>query len=219
MAKFEIIEDEGVSFVKTTLDNETINAERGALSYLTGDVKIDARLPSIGGTIKRMLAEQSIIWPSFSGTGEVILESSVGGFELFEINDTSWILERGVYWTSEGSIDLSLHRESVLTSLFTGEGFIGLSTRISGTGKVILKTRGPVKIISLNDERLVADGRYVLARSAELSYKIKRASSSFLASWLSGERRLRVFEGTGKILLSSYPYWRYMLLERKKEDN
>ena len=212
MAQFEIIEDQGVSFVKATLHNETIQAQRGALCYLTGSVNIDARLPGIGDTIKRALAEQTIIWPSFSGTGEVFLESSPGGFELFEINDTSWMLERGAYWASEGSIKLGLHRETVLTSLFSGEGMIALSTKVSGTGKIILKTRGPVEMITLKDERVVADGRYVLARTEGLKYRVRRAARSPIVSLLSGERRLRVFEGTGKLLLSSYPYWRYLLL-------
>jgi len=37
-----------VSFVKITLDNETVRAERGALCYLFGDIAIDAPVPSIG---------------------------------------------------------------------------------------------------------------------------------------------------------------------------
>jgi len=45
-----------------------------------------------------------------------------------------------------------------------------------------------------------------------ITYKIKRAAINPITSLLSGERRLRVYEGTGKILLSSYPYWRYLLL-------
>ena len=31
MALFDVIDDQGVSFVKITLDNETVRAERGAL--------------------------------------------------------------------------------------------------------------------------------------------------------------------------------------------
>jgi uncharacterized protein (AIM24 family) len=64
----------------------------------------------------------------------------------------------------------------------------------------------------LKDERVVADGRYVLARTEGLKYRVRRAARSPIVSLLSGERRLRVFEGTGKVLLSSYPYWRYLLL-------
>ena len=48
MALFEVIDVEGVSFVKITLDNETVRAERGALCYLFGDIAIDAPVPSIG---------------------------------------------------------------------------------------------------------------------------------------------------------------------------
>ncbi len=212
MAKFEVIEDQGVSFVKATLEDETIRAERGALCYLNGDVRIDARLPSIGGTIRRLLAEQSLIWPSYTGTGEVYLEASVGGFEIFEMDESSWILERGAYWASEGDVSLSMFRETIMTSLFTGEGIISLSTRVSGSGKIVLKTRGPVQMINLSNERLVADGKYVLARTEGISYRVRRAARSPIASMLSGERRLRVFEGTGRVLLSSYPYWRYLLL-------
>ena len=212
MATFEVIEDQGVSFVKATLNNETIQAERGALCYLNGDIRIDAKLPSIGGTVRRLLAEQSLIWPSYSGTGEVYLEASVSGFEIFELDESSWILERGVYWASEGDVALRMFRETVMTSLWSGEGIISLSTRVSGSGKIVLKTRGPVQVINLNNERLVADGKYVLARTESVSYRVRRAARSPLASILSGERRLRVFEGTGRVLLSSYPYWRYLLL-------
>jgi len=64
----------------------------------------------------------------------------------------------------------------------------------------------------LGNQRLVADGKYVLARTEGVSYRVRRAARSPLAAILSGERRLRVFEGNGQVLLSSYPYWRYLLL-------
>ena len=51
MAQFEIIDDQGVSFVKVSLDDEIIRAERGALNYLRCDIKIDARLPPVSGSI------------------------------------------------------------------------------------------------------------------------------------------------------------------------
>jgi uncharacterized protein (AIM24 family) len=212
VATFEVVEDQGVSFVKATLHDETIQAQRGALCYLTGNIRIHAKLPSLGGTIRRLLAEQSLIWPTYTGTGEVYLEASVGGFEIFELDESSWILERGVYWASEGDVKLRMFRETVMTSLWTGEGIISLSTRVSGSGRIVLKTRGPVQVINLNNERLVADGKYVLARTEGVSYRVRRAARSPLASILSGERRLRVFEGNGRVLLSSYPYWRYLLL-------
>jgi uncharacterized protein (AIM24 family) len=215
MAQFEVIEDQGVSFVKATLNKETIRAERGAFCYLFGDIEIDARLPSVGRAITSLLAEQSSIRPTYSGSGVVYLEGSVGGFEVFEMDASTWILERGAYWASEGDLTVSVFREKVLTSLLTGEGVILLHTKVSGSGKVVLKTNGPIEFIDLKNERLVADGSYVLARTEGISYRTMRPARSTLASLLSGERRLRVYEGTGRVLLSSYPYWRYLLMNGK----
>jgi uncharacterized protein (AIM24 family) len=212
MAQFEIIEDQGVSFVKVTLDDEMIRAERGALNYLRGAIKINARLPPVSGIIKRLLAEQSVIRPRYTGTGEVFLESYIGGYHLFDLDDTPWILEKGAYWASDGKVDLSVFRETVMTSLYSGEGFVALQTRVSGQGKVVLRSRGPVQELELNDDRLVADGRCVLARTEGIKYRVRRGDQSFITSLLSGERRLRVFTGTGRLLMSPYPYWRYKLL-------
>ena len=68
---------------------------------------------------------------------------------------------------------------------------------------IVLRTRGPIEVITLNEERVVADGRYVLARTEGLKYRVRRAARSPIVSLLSGERRLRVYEGKGKVLLSS----------------
>lgn len=211
MAEFAVIDDEGVSFVKVTLNDETVRAESGALCYFYGDIEVDARVPSLGRVVRNVLAEQSVVRPSYTGTGTLYLESSVGGFEVFEMDGNTWILEPGVYWASEEDVTLKFFREQVMTSLLTGEGFIMLRTKVSGKGKIVLKTNGPVEVIELKDQRLATDGNYVLARTEGISYRIKRSTRSLVGSFLTGERRLRVYEGTGRLLLSSYPFWRQLL--------
>lgn len=211
MAHFEVVDDEGVSFVKISLHNETVRAESGALCYLFGDIAIDARIPSIGRAVRNALADQAVVRPTYSGTGVLYLESSVGGFQVFEMDGNTWILEPGAYWASEEDVSLSLFRERVVTSLLSGKGFVLLNTRVSGRGKVVLKTNGPIELIELKEQRLATDGNYVLARTEGISYRVTRPARSFVGSLLTGEHRLRVYEGTGRILLSSYPYWRQLL--------
>ena len=211
MAQFEVIDDEGVSFVKVTLNDETVRAESGALCYHFGEIEVDARVPSLGKAFKSFLAEQSVVRPTYTGTGVLYLESSVGGFQIFDMDGNTWILEPGAYWASEADVELDLFRERVMTSLLTGEGFILLRTKVSGSGRIVLKTDGPIEVIELKDQRLATDGDYVLARTDGISYRPKRSARSLVGSFLTGERRLRIYEGTGRILLSSYPYWRQML--------
>jgi uncharacterized protein (AIM24 family) len=123
----------------------------------------------------------------------------------------SWILEPGVYWASEEDVAVNLFRERVMTPLLIAEGFILLRTKLSGSGKVVLRANGPTEVIELTDERLATDGHYVLARTEGITYRVKRSARTLFGSFLMGERRLRVYEGSGRMLLSSYPYWRQLL--------
>jgi len=145
MAQFEVVESEGMHWVKINLRDESVRAEAGALSYMSGDIVVDARLPSVRGAMASVFADESFIRPTYSGTGEINLEGVLGGFHVLELNDEAWILESGAYWASDGSIDVSIFRERVSTAFWTGEGFVQFRTKVSGTGKVIVRTEGPLE--------------------------------------------------------------------------
>lgn len=213
MAVFKIGQIEGMRFVEAHLNHEMIRLESGAFCYMTGDIKVYSPfLPSVGGFITSVLADEAMHRPTYTGTGVITTESTLGGFHELVLNGESWILERGSYWASESNVHLSYHREKILTALYAGEGFIYLKTKLSGTGKVIVCTKGPTEIIQLEKGKpFVAEGKYVVCRTADVSYKIKRLTRNFMGRFTSGEKLVRVFEGTGKILLNPAHYWRYTL--------
>src|SRR5437016_1673648 len=109
MAQFEVVTLEGTRYIKAILKDESIRAEAGALCYYQGNIKMRSPLPSPMRVIKSALSSESSFRPSYTGTGEVYLESSPGGFYVFELNGGSWILEGGTYWASDGSVELSFH--------------------------------------------------------------------------------------------------------------
>jgi uncharacterized protein (AIM24 family) len=214
MATFEVHELEGSRYVDITLDNETVRAEAGALCCMTGNITLDSRLiPSIGGLIKSLLAEEAVYRPTYTGTGVVSLESSYGGFHVLELHDEAWILEKGTYWASEGSVEVTFHREKILTSLWAGEGLIYLQTKVRGNGKVVITSSGPIEEITLEaGKNFVAEGKYVVGRTAGVSFKLRRATKSFLGKYTAGEGLVRVYGGPGQILLNPAPYWRFRML-------
>ncbi|QEH35490.1 hypothetical protein OJF2_40420 [Aquisphaera giovannonii] len=221
MAEFRVHKLEGMQYVDIHLDNETARAEAGAFSYMTGEITMHSRLiPSIGGLIKSLLADEAVYRPTYTGTGVITLESSLGGFHILDLDGESWILERGTYWASEGSVEVSYHRERFLTSLYAGEGLIYLQTKVRGHGKVALTTRGPVEELTLErGKSLVAEGMYVIARTPDVSFKIRRPTKNFFGRYTSGEGWVRVYEGPGKVLLNPAPYWRYwMMVQRGDAD-
>lgn len=220
MAEFEIHELEGTRYVDVHLNHEMVRAESGALCYLQGDIAIHSgMMPSIGGFIKSLMADETVYRPTYTGTGIITLESSLGGFHMLDLRGESWILERGAYWASEGSVDLRFHRERTSTALWAGEGLVYLQTKVSGYGKVIVTTRGPVEEVVLTEgTKVAAEGKYVIARTADVTFKVRRATRNFFGAFTSGESMVRVYEGTGRILLNPSPYWRYRIFTERGKN-
>jgi uncharacterized protein (AIM24 family) len=212
MADFEICELEGMRWVQIRIRDETVRAEAGALSHMQGDIRVNVRLPSPLSALKSIISDEALVRPSYTGTGVINLESSMGGYHPFEVAGESWILENGAYWASEGGVTLGLHRERVWTSFWGGEGFIDYQTKVSGYGRVVLNAPGPVEEVTLKDERLMVEGKVVLARTEGVDY-LRRRVSALVPSLLSGEPVMRVYRGTGKALVCWTPYWNQYVID------
>lgn len=211
MAQFDIIEQEGLRLVKITLNNETVKAESGALYYMKGPITMESKAPSVGGFMKAMVTGETIFRPTYTGTGELFLEPSFGGFHVLELAGDEWILEDGAYWASEKDVEVDVHRDKAWTSLKSGEGFMNFQTKVKGRGKVVLNAQGPVQEVILKNDKLVVDGKYVIARPSTIQYTIERAAKSLLGSATSGEGLVSIYQGTGKLLMAPMPYWRQRL--------
>ena len=216
MARFDIIELEGMRFVQAHLEDESMHAEAGALSYMRGNIRVDASVPGLGRIIKCALSNESPVRPRYEGTGDVFLQSSFGGYYSLDVKGEPWILENGAYWASAGTVDLGLHREQAITSFWAGEGFIDYQTKLSGKGVAVLNADGPVEEVNLRDETLSVEGKLVIARTGGLRYRVRRPVRSLIGYWLSGEKMMRTYSGTGRLLVSHTPYWNQRMLDAVK---
>ena len=213
MAQFEVISTEGVNLVKTTLNNETVRTEAGALYYMRGAIAMESKAGSLGGMLKSMASGESVFRPTYTGTGELFLEPSFGGFHIFALNGEEWILERGAYWASDGNVAVDVYRDKAMTSLLSGKGFVNYQTKVSGQGQVVVVAQGDVEELELKNDRLVVDGTFVVARSGSLQYSVEKATKSLFGSMTSGEFLVSTFQGTGKVLIAPIPYWRMRMFQ------
>ena len=155
-----------------------MRAEAGALSHMQGDIKVTARLPSPLSALKSSDLERS------DGAADLHRnrdhQSRVLDGRLLPVRGRRRIsiLENGAYWASEGTVELRLHRERVWTSFWAGEGLIDYQTKVSGYGCVVLNAPGPVEEVTLKDERLMVEGKLVLARTEGLDYRMRRPTRS-----------------------------------------
>jgi len=193
MATFEIEESQSMRWVRIDLVDDDCRTERAALNHMKGAVTMTMPLPTPYAMWVSLFSAESVLRPRYVGTGSVFLDSTLGGYHV--CRDTPgerWILDTKCFWASDGEVSLRIHRERMLTALFAGEGLLWYKTALSGDGQVVL----------------VVDGPYVVAHTAGIRLAMRRPTKSLWSAWLAGQRRTFSYEGTGKLLLCTVPYWR-----------
>lgn len=204
MASFEVVEKQGLKMIRATIQNETIRAEAGALHYMIGPVQMDVAAPTAGGLLKAVASGESIIRPTYTGSGQVYFGPPIfGEYTMLDLQGHQWILDRGAYVCSDIGIEVGVWRNKALTGFFGGEGF--WQTLVQGTGKVVIKSGGPLEAINLVNDKLVVDGRFAVARTGNIDFAVQKASKGWLASAASGEGLVNVFQGTGQVLIAPVP--------------
>ncbi len=209
MATFKVEHTEGMRWVRVSLDDNDMRAERGALNHMVGALTMDVPLPTLKAWWVSLFSDESVVRPRYSGTGTVYLDSTLGGYHIMKLAaGDRWVLDTRCFLAGDGQVKLSIHREPMLTSFWAGEGLLWYKTALKGEGQVVLSVDGPVHEVELNDETLVTDGPFVIARTQGISMQLKRPAKNLISYWLSGQKRAYVYKGTGKLILCTVPYWR-----------
>lgn len=204
MARFEIVESELQKLVKVTLTGDQIRAEAGALHYYKGQIELEAKAPKAGNLLASFATGESLVRPTYRGTGEVFFGPPIfGDYVLLELQGETWILDQGAYVCSDMGIEVSAVRNKGAAALLGGEGVF--QTSVSGTGTVVVFAPGRVQRVDLNNDRLAVDGTFAVARTGQLTFRVEKPAASLVGSMASGEGLLSVFEGTGTVLLAPVP--------------
>lgn len=192
--------------VRITLNEGKIITEAGALHFLKGHITAENKIGK--GFMQRMassmLTDESFARPEYSGTGEVYLEPSFQHFLILEIDNDEVIVDKGLFYCCEPSIEVGVYRQSnISAALKGGEGWF--QTKLSGSGIAVLKTPVPAEEIiqlELNNERLQVDGNFALLRTGNIEFTVERSAKTFLGTVTSGEGMLQTFTGTGQVWLA-----------------
>eukprot|EP01119_Soliformovum_irregulare_P002579 TRINITY_DN12826_c0_g1_i1.p1 TRINITY_DN12826_c0_g1~~TRINITY_DN12826_c0_g1_i1.p1 ORF type:complete len:275 (-),score=75.39 TRINITY_DN12826_c0_g1_i1:24-848(-) len=199
--------------IRVTLNNGQMKAESGALHYKKGAIELDVKTGGVGGLLKKAVSsavtEESVFKPTYTGTGEVYLEPSWGYYMLVHLNNEEAIVDKGLYYASEGGIEVGAYRnKNVSSALFGGEGIY--QTRVKGTGWVVLTipvSPEEVQKFTLTNEKLSVDGTFAILRKGHVDFTVEKSTKSFFGSKASGEGLLQTFTGTGEVWLCPTLDW------------
>ena len=201
--KWMIRSREGVNYVEINLRHDAVRTESGAMRYMLGNIDMESRMPSVGGFLKAAFTGETVFKPTYRGTGKLVLEPSLFNYFKLVLEEEPMVLDQGAYWASDMSVEVSAYRNKAISALFSGEGWF--QTLVEGMGTVIVSTPGPVEIVDLEDDVLVVDGSFAVARSASLGFEVRKSTKSIFGSLTSGEGIVNTISGTGRVYLAPIP--------------
>jgi len=190
--------------VKIVLRDSHCRLEAGAMYYMRGNIEIEAKIGGFGKALGAIMTKETVVKPKYKGTGEIYLQPSYGYFALVYLNSEECAVENGMYYASEGTIDVSVVQQKTLaTGLFGGDGFF--QVLLKGTGWVVLHTPVPldeIQKVKLNNDKLVLDAHFALLRKGAIDYTIEKAAKGVWGTVISGEGLVHVYRGLGEVWIA-----------------
>lgn len=191
-------------------ENETLITEKGAMSWMSPNMKMETNAGGAGKALGRMFSGESMFqnrYTAMGGSGEIAFASSFPGciraMEISPGNDI--IVQKSAFLASESGIELSVFfSKKIGAGLFGGEGFI--MQRLSGTGTAFVEFDGHICEYNLEaGQSIIVDTGHIAAMDATCSMDIQTVSG--VKNILLGGEGLfnTIITGPGKVMLQTMP--------------
>lgn len=199
------------SVAKVTLDGgETLTSEVGAMIAMDPGITVQTSTQKKGGGgflkgLKRMLGGENLFINHFTAgapgqslyvgpqlLGDVIHHRLTGGTMI--VQGSSWM-------ASDADITIDASFQGVGKALFSGEGVFWV--KCQGSGDLLLNSFGAVYPVDVDGEYVVDTG-HIVAFEDTLQFRIGKAASSLIGSFLGGEGLVCKFSGQGRLYCQSH---------------
>jgi uncharacterized protein (TIGR00266 family) len=191
---------------KIVLDaGEGLTAEGGSMIAMSAGLSLDTRISRKegGGLLKglaRRLGGEGIFMNHYSagsGGGEVYLAPSLpGDMAVIELDGSRNLRVQNSSFLAHGEgVDMQIRWEG-FKNAFSGESMIWLD--LSGRGKAVINAFGMIYPVDVDGEYIVDTGN-IAAFEDSLNFKISKAGSSWVSSFMGGEGLVCRFEGKGRL--------------------
>lgn len=189
---------------------ETLITEKGAMSWMSPNMKMETNAGGFGKAIGRMFYGESIFLNRYSaqgGPGEIAFATSFpGSIKAYDIAPGREIVaQKSSFLASEAGVELSVFfQKKIGSGLFGGEGFI--MQKLSGHGTAFLEIDGSVVEYELGSgQSIIVDTGYLASMDATCSIEIVTVPG--LKNMVFGGEGVfnTVIHGPGKVLLQTMP--------------
>ena len=209
--KYRIVGEPLPAVLCTLAQGETMITERGSMSWMTPNMKMDTSTNGgLGKALGRMFAGDALFQNRYTaqgGPGEIAFAASFpGSIRAVEIRPgREIIVQKSAFLASEAGVQLSVFFQKKLgAGLFGGEGFI--MQRLSGNGVAFLEIDGHACEYTLEaGQSMIVDTGYLACMDASCSMEIVTVPG--VKNVLFGGEGLfnTVVRGPGRLVLQTMP--------------
>ena len=189
---------------------ETMITEKGAMSWMSPNMRMETRGGGIGKMFGRMFSGESMFvneYTAQNGPGMIAFASSFPGsiraFQITPGNDL--ICQKSAFLASEVGVELSMHFQKRLgAGFFGGEGLI--MQRLSGNGIAFIEIDCYVKEYDLGPgQQIIIDTGYLAAMSSTCSVDVVTVPG--VKNMLFGGEGIfnTVVTGPGRVYIQTMP--------------
>lgn len=190
--------------------NETMITEKGAMSWMSPNMKMETHGGGVGKMFGRMLSGESMFvntYTAVGGKGLIAFASSFpGDIVAMEITpDKPMVCQKSAFLASTSGVELSIFfQKRIGSGLFGGEGFI--MQKLSGNGVAFVEFDGSIKEYNLEaGQSIIVDTGYLAAMDATCSLEIQSVPG--LKNMMFGGEGVfnTVVKGPGRVFLQTMP--------------
>jgi len=209
--KYQIVGEPLPVAVCTVEPGETIITERGSMSWMTPNMKMETKgTGGLGKMIGRMASGESAFQNRFTAegsTGQIAFASSFpGSIRAYEISPgNELIVQKSGFLASDEGVELSVFFQKKLgAGLVGGEGFI--MQKLSGNGTALIEIDGYAVEYELEaGQSMIIDNGYLAAMSATCTMDVQM-NKGIKNMLFGGEGMFNtVITGPGVIVLQTMP--------------
>lgn len=208
--KTEILQRPSNTIVKLGLSlGEELTAEGGSMVAMSPGLSVETTTHkrgtrSIGKAVKRMFAGESVFMNHYKcerDSATLFLAPTLSGDMVHEkIDGKTLIVQGSSYVASWGHVNMDIGWQG-FKSIIAKEGVFWI--KLSGSGEVLLNAFGAIYPVEVDGEYTVDTG-HIVAFEEGLDFKLSKAGTSWVGSFLGGEGFVSRFKGKGTIWCQSH---------------
>lgn len=208
--QYRIVGDSLPAVICDVAEGETLITERGSMSWMTPNMKMETVSGGFGRAIGRMFSGESLFQNRYTaqgGPGQITFASSFpGAIRAIRVTpDHPLIVQKSAFLASEATVELSVHFQKRFgAGLFGGEGFI--MQKLSGDGIAFVEIDGYACEYELAESQsMVVDTGYLAMMDATCTMDVVSVPG-IKNALLGGEGIFNtVVRGPGRIILQTMP--------------